>query len=105
MNELMINHQDELVNRINLVLEQNGIYTNELEMNTVMDLDSLTQISILVGFENEFDFEFLDGELIDVPQTYEGLVQLVLNHIAQFVYNEPNTTLICKGGEDNEKKA
>ena len=60
------------VKRINTVMEENGILTNEIDADEDLGLDSLTQVSLLVCFENEFDFEFPDDELVNIPQTYNG---------------------------------
>lgn len=92
--------KEEYINRINLVMEQNGIFANELDSDTDMELDSLSIVSILVCLENEFDFAFPDDELLNVPQVYNDFVQFVLDNIEKyFANNEPNATLPCKGGE------
>lgn len=87
-------------------MEENGILTNEIDADEELDLDSLTQVSLLVCFENEFDFEFPDDELVDISQTYNGLVQLVLKNIAHTNESkEENAISLSGGGESIEKKA
>ena len=51
----------ELENRVKTILEQNGIFFYD-DMEEILDLDSLTYVSILVELENEFQ--------IDIPEQY-----------------------------------
>lgn len=94
-----------ILEKINKVFFENGIFSNEVSKDEYLDLDSLTQVSLLVCFENELNFVFSDESLINLPQTYEGLVQLVFNNIkCSLAGNEENTLLPCEGGDINEEK-
>ena len=95
---------EKYIERVDLVMEQNGILTNEIDAEEDLDLDSLTQISLLVCFENEFCIQFPDEALINIPQTYNVLVQLVLKNIElKNDDNEHNALFFPGGGEENEE--
>ena len=93
------------INRINTIMEENGILVEEIDSEEDLNLDSLTQVSLLVCFEDEFGFEFSEDDLVDVPQTYNGLVQFVLKNIACLNDSkEQNAIFLSKGGESIEKE-
>ena len=90
--------QELYINRIHAVMEQNGLFPDEITNDESLDLDSLSQTSLLVCFENEFGFEFSDEELSNIPSTYDGLVQLVLRNIESLTESKDNNIISCKGG-------
>ena len=104
MEDNAIDTQEMYVGRINKVMVENGLLIDEINADEQLELDSLTQVSLLVSFENEFGFEFPDSELLDIPKTYNGLVQLVLRNVA-YVNNADDNYLssLKKGGDNNEE--
>ena len=93
----------EYLNRINTVLDQNGLFTNELESDTLLELDSLTLISIMISLENEFNISFPDDSLVEIPQTYQGLTQFVIANIDEQLLGDGLINNMHEGGETNEE--
>ncbi|MDD6261771.1 MAG: hypothetical protein PUA83_01620 [Clostridiales bacterium] len=91
--------------KVKKVFAENGIYSDEIMPDEYLDLDSLTLVSLLVCLENELDFVFPDEYLYEIPQTFRGLFQLVLNCIVSPNSNEKNTLNLLEGGIDDEEKA
>jgi len=78
-----VNDTGNYLERINKVFMQNGIIVEELEPQEPINVDSLTTMSLLVGFEEEFGFDLTEEELLYIPDTYEGMKNLVLQNIPQ----------------------
>lgn len=95
----------EIFEKIKIVFKENGIYPDEITPDEYLDLDSLTQVSLLVCLEDELNFVFPDECLIDIPQTFIGLFQLVLSCVDNPNGNEENTMLLLEGGGIDEEKA
>lgn len=104
MEENIVDTKAVYIERINKVMGENGILINEFDADERLELDSLTQVSLLVCFENEFDFEFPDSELLEIPETYNGLVQLVLKNLGFIsTTDDRHASSLVKGGDSNEE--
>jgi len=76
-------YEAELITtKIQDILEQNGIFLGMYSEHDSLDMDSLTIISVLVSLENEFDIEFDDSLLVELPQTFKQLADVVQNQTA-----------------------
>ena len=74
----------ELENRVKTILEQNGIFFYD-DMEEILDLDSLTYVSILVELENEFQIDIPEQYLTKGINTFRGFCDMI-NKIAQIVW-------------------
>lgn len=63
----------------------NGIFVNESDLGEVLEMDSITHITLIVDIENTFDIEIPDG-------------QLVYDNEFSFKRMEENILAICNQG-------
>lgn len=103
MNDLFDNNY-EILKIFKRAYAENGIFYDEIQPDENLNLDSLTLVSLLVCLENELNIEFPDEYLINIPQTFNGMFQLVLNIITHSNGDEENAILLLEGGTVDEEK-
>lgn len=69
----------EIEKIIKQLLFENGICFDDEDLKYVLQMDSLTYMSFLVGMEDKLNIVIPDKYLVDLPKTYQGLVQRILN--------------------------
>lgn len=64
--------------KINKIFEVNGIQIDSLNSKyEILDIDSLSFISIMVDIENEFQIEIPENYFGKVPESYNDFVEMI----------------------------
>lgn len=71
----------EIEKIIKQLLFENGICFDDEDLKYVLQMDSLTYMSLLVGMEDALNIVISDEYLVDLPKTYQGLVDMVFEII------------------------
>ncbi len=67
---------NNIIKKTNQVLEENGIYLSE-NLETYLDIDSLTFMSILVGIEEEFKINIPEKYLTDMATSISEMYDFI----------------------------
>jgi acyl carrier protein len=69
---------DALRAKVAVVMDQNGLIIDSDDLDSSLEVDSITFMSIIVGLEEEFGIVIPEGELVNIPQSYRQFIDMVL---------------------------
>lgn len=76
---------NNIINKTNQILEENGVYLSE-NLDTFLDIDSLTYMSILVGIEEKFKINIPEKYLINMPTSISEMYDFM-----EKILNDPES--------------
>ena len=78
-------YRSDIKQRIINVFRNNGVFINDNETakNEIVDIDSLTYVSVMVDLESEFDTELDELVITDQDVTYVGFIDKIADLLEQ----------------------